>query len=70
MTMVDAETARLHPSLSAGQREDDIQLMIENVAGGMGDLAAEQGIDLDLADLFLGEDIAARYRALWLEYTA
>jgi hypothetical protein len=69
MTMVDAETARLHPSLSAGQREDDIQLMIENVAGGMGDLAAEQGIDLDLADLFLGEDIAARYRALWQEVT-
>ena len=69
MTMVDAETARLHPTLSGGQREDDIQLMIENVAGGMGDLAAEAGIDLDLADLFLGEDIAGRYRALWQEAT-
>jgi hypothetical protein len=69
MTMVDAETARLHPTLSDGQREEDLQLMIENVAGGMGDLAAEAGIDLELADLFLGEDIAGRYRALWQEVT-
>jgi len=69
MIMVDAETARLYPSLSRGQREDDLQLMVENVAGGMADLAAEQGIDLDLADLFLGEDIAGRYRALWQEVT-
>jgi hypothetical protein len=69
MTMVDAETARLHPSLSNGQREDDLQLMVENVAGGMADLAAEQGIELELADLFLGEDVAARYRALWREVT-
>ena len=67
MIMVDAETARLYPSLSDGQREDDVQLMVENVAGGMADLAAEAGIDLDLADLLLGEDIAARYRALWRE---
>jgi hypothetical protein len=67
MTMVDAETAALHPALSDGQREDDLQLMVDNVAGGMADLAAEQGIDLDLADLFLGEDIAARYRGLWRE---
>jgi hypothetical protein len=69
MTMVDAETARLHPSLSDGQREDDIQLMVENVAGGMADLAAEAGIELDQADLFLGEDIAGRYRTLWREVT-
>ncbi|MBN2114683.1 MAG: DUF4032 domain-containing protein [Acidimicrobiia bacterium] len=70
MIMVDAETARIHPSLSDGQRQDDLQVMVENVAGGMADLAAEQGIDLDLADLFLGEDIAARYHPLWREVTA
>jgi hypothetical protein len=69
MTMVDAETARVYPSLSQGQRDDDIALMVENVAGGMGDLAAEQGIELELADLFLGEHIAARYYALWREVT-
>ena len=69
MTMVDAETARLYPALSDGQREDDLQLMVENVGGGMADLAAEHGTDLDLADLFLGEDIAARYHPLWREVT-
>jgi len=69
MTMVDAETARLYPGLSDGQREDDLQLMVENVAGGMADLAAEHGTNLDLADLLLGEDVAARYRPLWREVT-
>jgi hypothetical protein len=69
VTMVDAETARIVPSLSDGQREDDIGLMIENVAGGMADIAAEQGVDIDAADLALGEDIAERYRGLWDEIT-
>ena len=70
VTMVDAETTRLHPDLSDGQRTDDIELMIVNVAGGMADLAASQGLELEAADLGLGEDIAARYTALWEEVTA
>jgi hypothetical protein len=41
--------------------------MIMNVAGGMADIAASQGIAIDDADLTLGEDIAERYRALWQE---
>jgi hypothetical protein len=65
--MVDAETAFLHESLSDGQREEDLAIMIENVAGGMADIAASQGLDIDAADLWLGEDIAARYRNLWSE---
>jgi len=67
VTMVDAETTRTFPSLSPGQREDDLGIMIENVAGGMADIAAEQGVDIDAADLALGEDIVDRYRALWDE---
>lgn len=65
--MVDAETAFLHDRLSDGQREEDLAIMIENVAGGMADIAASQGLDIDEADLWLGEDIAARYRNLWAE---
>lgn len=65
--MVDAETAEIHAELSEGRRMEDLQIMIENVAGGMADIAARQGYDLDEADLELGEDIAARYVALWLE---
>jgi hypothetical protein len=69
VTMVDGETAELRPGLSTGQRLDDIEIMITNVAGGMADIAAAAGTDIDLADLALGEDIADRYHALWDELT-
>ncbi|WP_428267572.1 DUF4032 domain-containing protein [Haliangium sp.] len=65
--MVDGETAVLHDQLSNGQREEDLAIMIVNVAGGMADIAAAQGIPIDDADLWLGEDIATRYRNLWSE---
>jgi len=68
--MVDAETASIQPTLTDGRREEDLAIMIENVAGGMADIAAERGIPLDDADLSLGEDVAARYAALWDELSA
>jgi hypothetical protein len=70
--MVDAETAEVYEdgALSVGHREEDLQIMIENVAGGMADIAAEAGHDLDQADITLGEDIGERYRALWSEVTS
>jgi len=61
--MIDAETAELHESLSDGQREQDLEVMIENLAGDMGDLAGE----IENADLVFGLDVAARYRQLWDE---
>lgn len=64
--MVDAETASIHPGgLSDGRRHEDISIMIENVAGGMADIAALAGTSLDEADLSLGEEIAGRYHDLW-----
>ncbi len=69
ITMVDGETAELHDTLSPGQRREDLEIMIVNVAGGMADIAAEQGVEVDDADLFLGEEIAARYQGLWNELT-
>lgn len=66
--MVDAETASLHPGgLSDGQRQEDIEIMTENVAGGMADIAAQAGTDLDQADLELGQEISSRYEDLWRE---
>jgi hypothetical protein len=65
--LVDAETAKLHPHLSDGQRGHDLAIMVENVSGEMADIAASQGLDLDHADLRLGEDIERRYQALWRE---
>ena len=66
--MVDAETAVIFPGgLSDGRRLEDLEIMIENVAGGMADIAAEAGVDLEQADLDLGYDIAERYTKLWAE---
>jgi hypothetical protein len=67
--LVDAETAEIHPELSDGQREQDLGIMIENVAWGMADIAAQQGVDVEEADMALGEGIADRYRGLWHELT-
>ena len=67
--LVDAETARLYDELTDGQRHEDLDIMILNVAGGMADIAASQDLDLDDADLGLGEDITDRYHALWSEVT-
>ncbi len=67
--MIDAETSELHDTLTDGQRLHDIDIMIVNVAGGMADIAASQGFDIDEADFDLGEDIATRYHALWKELT-
>ena len=68
--MVDAETASLHTELTEGQREEDLDIMVVNVAGGMADIAASQHVDIDDADLDLGEEIATWYRWLWREATS
>ena len=68
--MGDAETAFVVDELSKGRRQEDLEIMIENVAGGMADIAAEAGHEIDEADLELGEDIADRYRLLWEEVTS
>jgi hypothetical protein len=67
--MIDVETSALHDVLSDGQRREDIEIMKENVAGEMADIAAETGEDLSAADLDLGSDIEERYDALWGELT-
>ncbi|MFQ5947315.1 MAG: DUF4032 domain-containing protein [Acidimicrobiia bacterium] len=69
VTMVDAETTEIHDELTQGQRLSDIDIMIANLAGGMADIAASQDVELDAADLALGEDIAGRYDTLWKEVT-
>ncbi|HEX5589095.1 MAG TPA: DUF4032 domain-containing protein [Candidatus Limnocylindrales bacterium] len=69
--LVDAETSEIHPSLSAGQREFDLEVLVENVAFGLADLAAAQGRD-DLLDdaLEAAETVRERYESLWRELHA
>jgi hypothetical protein len=69
--LVDAETSEVHPSLSDGQRRYDLDVLVENVAFGLADLAAMQGRD-DLIDeaASAAEGVRERYRSLWDELHA
>ena len=66
--LVDAETSEIHPSLSNGQRDYDLDILVENVAFGLADLGAMQGRD-DAADdaVEAAETVRARYGAVWDE---
>jgi hypothetical protein len=67
--MVDGETSRLRDQLSDGQRLEDLEIMKANLAGEMADIAAMTGVEIDHADLNLGQDVEARYLSLWQEVT-
>ena len=64
--LVDAETSEAHPTLSRGQREYDLDIMVENVAMGMTDLAERLGRSA-LEDVLIAEvdQTRARYDTLW-----
>jgi len=66
--LVDAETSEIHPSLSDGQRAFDLDILVENVAFGLADLAAFQGRDFEVdASIAAAESVRARYEAVWSE---
>ena len=69
--LVDAETSEIHPSLSDGQRAYDLEVLVENVAFGLADLAAYQGRPDEL-ETAIGEaeSVRTRYCALWDELHA
>jgi hypothetical protein len=65
--LVDAETSEIHPALSDGQREYDMEILVENIAFGLADLAAMQdAADPDEA-ILAAERVRDRYRAVWAE---
>jgi len=65
--LVDAETGELHPSLTDGQREHDLQIALVNIAGELMDLAAGDLLDTAVDPIDTSELIMARYRSLWSE---
>jgi hypothetical protein len=67
--LVDAETSELHESLSNGQREQDLVILEENVAGELADLVASGQPAGPLKPWDTGEMIRQRYEALWREVT-
>ncbi|MER7545561.1 DUF4032 domain-containing protein [Actinomadura sp.] len=67
--LVDAETAELHPSLTEGQRDYDISLARERIAGELFDLAAAGTLPATVDPIAVADDTVRRYRALWDELT-
>src|SRR5215218_9551982 len=65
--LVDAETSEVHPTLSRGQRGHDIEIMVENVAMGLVDLAERLEAPEQLQDTLIAEaqHLRDRYEALW-----
>ncbi|WP_350258468.1 DUF4032 domain-containing protein [Scrofimicrobium sp. R131] len=68
--LVDAETGELHPQLTDGQRDYDVDLARVNIIGELMDL--QSGGYLDEVDdvISIGTRIVERYEALWSELTA
>jgi len=67
--LVDAETAELHPSLSDGQRTDDVARAFERVGGELLDLQAAGTLPENIDPVATAEDLTRRYSSLWRELT-
>jgi Domain of unknown function (DUF4032)/Lipopolysaccharide kinase (Kdo/WaaP) family len=66
--LVDAETSEIHPTLSDGQRDYDLEILVENVAFGLADLGAMQGREGAADDAVeAAETVRLRYAAVWDE---
>ena len=64
---VDAETSIAYEQISDGQREYDLDILVENVSGGLVDLAARLGRPPEIFPTLMDEaiDIRRRYTELW-----
>ncbi len=68
--VVDTETGELYERLSVGQRTIDLDIAVENIAGGLADLQAAGRLDASLDPLEMAEALVRRYEQLWDELTA
>jgi len=67
--LVDAETSEWHPQLADNLRAYELDIMNENVAGALSDLAAAGDLPANFPILEIGESIQQRYTQLWHEVT-
>ena len=68
--LVDAETGELHPKLTPGQREYDVDLARTNIIGELMDLQAGGYFPMDADPIDVGDRIRTQYDLLWNEVTA
>ena len=67
--LVDAETGHLHPKLTKGQREQDLDIARTNLFGDFLDLQAGGMLLSPFDPLKLVDSILSRYNELWQELT-
>jgi hypothetical protein len=67
--LVDAETGELHPALSTGQRDYDLETAATNVAGELMDLQAGGRLHEGIDPIVTGVSLRTRYDQLWEEVT-
>lgn len=67
--LVDAETGALRPSLSRGQRSEDLEIARVNIYGESLDLRAAGLLDPDVDPEAVADDVIRRYESLWHELT-
>ena len=68
--LVDAETGELHDRLSPGQRNYDITIATENIAGELFDLQASGNFAEDVDPVDTAMALAPQYESLWAELTS
>lgn len=67
--LVDAETAERRPFLADELRRRDVEIAVENVAGGLLDLQAAGRVPEDVDAVSVADDLQHRYDELWDELT-
>jgi hypothetical protein len=67
--LVDAETGEMHPRLSDGQREHDLDIARVNIAGELMDLQAGGYLEEHTDPVDTATEIVRRYHSLWSELT-
>lgn len=67
--LVDAETTERHATISDRMRTYDLEIAVENIAGGLFELQASGRIADDIDPVAIAETLRARYEELWGELT-
>ena len=65
--LVDAETGELHQTLTSGQRNYDLTIATENIAGELFDLQAAGWLAEDIDPIDTANELIPRYQGLWNE---
>jgi hypothetical protein len=67
--LVDAETTERHNTISDHMRTYDLDIAVENIAGGLFDLQASGRIAEEIDPVAIAEALRSRYDELWSELT-